>query len=333
MHSPNTDPPADGVPAGEERQALGVRKQKTARLSVLSNTALVLLKFIVGISLGSVSILSEALHSGMDLVAAVIAYISVRKSAEPPDELHAFGHGKFEDMSGFFEAVLIFAAAAVIVLESVQKILGEGPVLSTSTLYAGIAVMGLSALVNWIVSARLMKVARESDSIALESDAWHLRTDVYTSLGVFGGLILIQITGVALLDPLIALGVAAIILRAAYDLTRRSLANLMDRRLSDREEERIRAIICDHATEYANFHALRTRRSGPEQHIDLHVVMGKDVTVEQSHDLTEHLESDLKLEFPRASITIHVEPCLGDCERCPSLCTIPRRNRNPAHEE
>ncbi|HZD43639.1 MAG TPA: cation diffusion facilitator family transporter [Methanomicrobiales archaeon] len=333
MHSPNTENADKSVRNSQGSEDLCLKKQKTARLSVFSNTALVVLKVIVGIASGSVSILSEALHSGMDLVAAAIAYLSVRKSSEPPDEIHAFGHGKFESVSGFFEALLIFAAAAIIIFESVQKILTGEEGLLLSNLYIGMGVMGFSALANWIVSSRLMRVARESDSIALESDAWHLRTDVYTSLGVFTGLVLIQITGITLLDPLIALSVAAIILRAAYDLTRRSLGDLMDRRLSDAEEDRIRTIICEHASEYADFHALRTRRSGPEQHIDLHVVMRKDLTVEESHDLTEHLESDLRLEFPRASVTIHVEPCGGECDHCPSICRLSGRSRTQGREE
>jgi cation diffusion facilitator family transporter len=181
-------------------------KEKTARLSVISNTGLVLMKFAVGFAIGSVSIISEAIHSSMDLLAAIIAFFSVRKSAEPPDAGHSFGHGKFEDISGFVEAVLIFVAAILIIREAVMKLLStssENDLFNhPDLLYAGIAVMAISALANWYVSQRLMKVAAESGSIALEADAWHLRTDVYTSLGVFAGLILIRITGITIVDPL-----------------------------------------------------------------------------------------------------------------------------------
>src|SRR5512145_887512 len=169
-----------------DKASLDNLKQSTARLSVLSNTCLVLMKFVVGFAIGSVSIISEAIHSAMDLIAAVIAFFSVRKSSEPPDAAHAFGHGKFEDISGLVEALLIFVAAILIIREAVTKLLGETTEeLQPQLLILGIAVMGISALVNWYVSQRLMKVAKESESIALESDAWHLRTDVYTSLGVF----------------------------------------------------------------------------------------------------------------------------------------------------
>ncbi|MCX6699053.1 MAG: cation diffusion facilitator family transporter [Methanomicrobiales archaeon] len=311
----------------QDKNTLDRLKEKTARLSIISNAGLVLLKFVVGTAIGSVSIISEAIHSSMDLVAAVIAFIAVRKSAEPPDSEHEFGHGKFEDISGLVEALLIFIAAVLIIYESVKKLLGEAPEHFTpELLIAGIAVMGFSALVNWYVSSRLMKVAKQTDSIALESDAWHLRTDVFTSLGVFFGLILIRLTGITLFDPLVAIGVAIVIMKAAYDLTKRSLSDLMDQRLPEADEVRIKEIICEHARDYAGFHELKTRRAGPEIFIDFHLVMPKDISVELSHDFEDHLESDLRLEYPRSTITIHVEPCNEGCARCGSFCTYYEKN-------
>jgi cation diffusion facilitator family transporter len=297
-------------------------KEETARISVASNTCLVVLKLAIGIALGSVSILSEAVHSGIDLVAAVVAFLSVRKSGEPPDEYHSYGHGKFEDISGLFESILIFVAAGIIVYEALSRILLGESALETGILPVGMGVMALSAGVNWVVSTRLMGAARASGSIALESDAWHLRTDVYTSLGVLAGLLLIRLTGILIIDPLVALGVAVLILKAAYDLTRRSFGDLIDQRLPDADEERIRAIICEHYSTYADFHALRTRRSGPEQFIDLHMVVRKDLSVEEAHDLTDHLERDIRTEFPRASVTIHIEPCEEECGECQSVCAL-----------
>src|SRR5512137_549939 len=311
-----------------DKASLDKLKESTARLSVISNTGLVLMKFIVGTAIGSVSIISEAIHSSMDLIAALIAFFSVRKSAEPPDAQHAFGHGKFEDISGLIEALLIFIAAILIIREAVIKLLGEPSESFTPELLIwGIAVMGISALVNWYVSNRLFKVAKLSESIALESDAWHLRTDVYTSLGVFIGLILIRLTGIAILDPLIAIGVAIVIMKAAYDLSRRSLSDLIDHSIPPPDEKRIQEIICDHASIYAGFHDLKTRRSGPEIFIEFHLVLPGDISVLQSHDLADHLESDLKTEFPRANITIHAEPCNEGCTRCGSFCTFYDKNK------
>jgi cation diffusion facilitator family transporter len=264
----------------------------------------------------------------MDLIAALIAFFSVRKSAEPPDAQHEFGHGKFEDISGLIEALLIFIAAFLIIWEAGQKLLGESSeLLNPELLMWGIAVMGISALVNWYVSNRLFKVAKQSESIALESDAWHLRTDVYTSLGVFIGLILIRLTGITILDSFIAIGVALVILKAAYDLSRRSLSDLIDHSIPPADEKRIQEIICDHASIYAGFHDLKTRRSGPEIFIEFHLVVPGDISVLQSHDLADHLESDLKTEFPRATITIHAEPCNEGCTRCGSFCTFYDKNK------
>jgi len=317
-----------------DKASLDKLKESTARLSVLSNTGLVLMKFIVGTAIGSVSIISEAIHSSMDLIAALIAFFSVRKSAEPPDAQHEFGHGKFEDISGLIEALLIFIAAFLIIWEAVQKLLGESSeLLNPELLMWGIAVMGISALVNWYVSNRLFKVGKQSESIALESDAWHLRTDVYTSLGVFIGLILIRLTGITVLDPLIAIGVAIVILKAAYDLSRRSLSDLIDHSIPASDQKRIQEIICDHASVYAGFHDLKTRRSGPEIFIEFHLVVPGDVTVLQVHDLSDHIESDLKTEFPRANITIHAEPCNEGCTRCGSFCTYYDKNKKCGTQE
>src|SRR5512137_276495 len=152
-----------------DKASLDKLKESTARLSVISNTGLVLMKFVVGTAIGSVSIISEAIHSSMDLIAALIAFFSVRKSAEPPDAQHEFGHGKFEDISGLIEALLIFIAAILIIWKSLQNLLGEpAEQFTPGLLIFGIAIMGICALVNWYVSQTLMKVARQSESIALE---------------------------------------------------------------------------------------------------------------------------------------------------------------------
>jgi cation diffusion facilitator family transporter len=314
-----------------DKEALDRLKQNTARLSVLSNTGLVLMKFVIGFTVGSVSIISEAIHSSMDLIAAVIAFFSVRKSSEPPDAAHSFGHGKFEDISGLIEAVLIFVAAILIIYEAAVKLLGHTAAeLRPEFLIYGIAVMGISALANWYVSHRLFVVAKESESIALESDAWHLRTDVYTSLGVFAGLVLIKFTGNPIFDPLVALGVAVVIMKAAYDLTKRSFSDLIDHSIPEGDEKRIKEIICQHASIYAGFHDLKTRRSGPEIFIEFHLVVPGDISVARSHDLTDHLESDLNTEYPRATITIHVEPCTeGQCNRCGDFCTFSEKHDGP----
>jgi cation diffusion facilitator family transporter len=306
-----------GIDSAKDRTEQANRiKKSTARLSVASNALLVILKLTVGIAIGSVSIISEAIHSGIDLIAALIAYISVKKSSEPPDAEHRFGHGKFEDFSGLIEASLIFVAAILIIYEAFTRLISGSGALNTGLLEAGIAVMLISAVANWVVSGRLMKAAKATESIALEADAWHLRTDVYTSLGIFIGLVLINFTGWKFLDPLFAIAVSVIIIKTAYDLTRRSISDLMDARLPEAEESRIKGILSEHYLQYASFHELRTRRSGSDRFMDLHLVVSRNLTVNDAHNLSDHLETDLNTEFPRSSITIHFEPCDEQCSRC-----------------
>lgn len=289
-----------------------------ARLSIYSNSLLLIMKLVIGFFLGSISILSEALHSGIDLLAAIIANYSVKKAGQPADNEHKFGHGKFENVSGTVEAILIFVAAIIILYESSKKILGNDG-FEFEFIGTGIAVMGISAILNFYVSARIMKVAKKAESIALEADAYHLTTDVYTSIGVFIGLILIQITKNPIFDPLLAIIVALIILKASYDLTKRSVSGIMDVKLSDREEDTIISIIHEHYSQYAEYHNLRSRMSGAERFVDLHLVVPKKQLVVDAHDFCDHLEQDIKEKIPNLSILIHIEPCRTDCDICNKL--------------
>ena len=288
-------------------------KIAVAKLSVYSNTALVVTKLVVGVMMMSVGVISEALHSGIDLVAALVARFSVKRSAEPADSDHRFGHGKYENLSGMIEGALIFVAAAVIIFEASRRLINP---LEVEFLGAGMAVMGFSAVLNLYVSRKLMAVAKRTDSLALEADALHLRTDVWTSVGVFIALVAIFLTGERLIDPIIALFVALFIIRAAYDITTRSSSGLLDVSLPDSEMKEIERIMNEHSSEYVDFHKLRARKTGSERQIDLHLTVPSDLSVKDSHDLAEHLERDIKVTLPRTTIVIHVEPCDKACEKC-----------------
>ena len=266
------------------------RKSAAARLSVVSNTILIILKLITGLITGSVSILSEAIHSLFDLIAAVIAFFSVRIADTPPDTDHPYGHGKVEGLSGLIEAALIFVAAGLIIIEAVEKIRAGAPVTFP---IAGMAVMGFSALVNIAVSRYLYRAARDTGSIALEANALHLKTDVYTSAGVAAGLLLLWITDIHILDPMIAIAVTLLILYEAWQLTKRTLAPLVDRRLSDDEIAAIRTSIAKHADTYVGFHEMRTRSSGATQYIDLHLEVPHHLTVEESHRICDAIEKEI----------------------------------------
>ncbi len=294
-------------------------KQNTAALSVVSNATLVTGKLIIGLAINSISVISEAIHSGIDLIAAVVAFFAVRESAKPPDRKHPFGHGKAESLSGAFEGLLIFVAFAIILYEAVQKIAGQGVVDKVDW---GLVVMGISAMMNIIVSRRLFKVARKTDSLALEADALHLSTDVFTSIGVFIGLLLIKFTGLHILDPLIAIGVAIVIGHAAYGIIKRALRDLMDEKLSDDEIDAIEAIMEEHRPHFIGFHDLRSRKSGNIREIDLHLVQCRYIDLANAHKVCDHLEEELRQKIPAAHVIIHVEPCENECDANRDKCRI-----------
>lgn len=293
-------------------------KRSAARLSVVSNSLLVIAKLSVGIVTGSVSILSEAVHSGIDLVAAGIAWYSVRISGQPADDDHHFGHGKIENVAGTIEAVLIFGAAFYIIWEAVHKL--RAGVMEVEKIGLGAAIMAISAIVNYFVSRHLLNVAVKTDSVALEADALHLRTDVYTSLGVFGGLIAIKLTGITLLDPLIAIAVAVMIIKAAWDLTRSAFFHILDIKLPDDEEKLIHDVMANYNGRYIEYHKLRTRKSGHIRHIDMHLVVPRHMTVEDGHTLSHQIMADIEKCLPNCWILIHIEPCPGACPQCAAEC-------------
>lgn len=296
-------------------------KTKVASLSVVSNSFLTVTKVIVGLATGSVSILSEGIHSGIDLLASLIALFAVKQSAKPADSRHTYGHGKIENVSGTIEAVLIFVAAIMIIIESFKKAMeimyGEAGHISDLGLTLGLIVMGSSAIINTFVSSRLMKVAKRTDSVALEADAMHLRVDVVTSMGVFVGLLLMKFTGWSILDPIIAFGVALMILKAAIDLTKKAFSPLVDVSLPDEERDIIAKVLLVYADEFVEFHKLRTRKAGPERHIDLHLVVPKYTPVLDVHELCDKIELEISEKLHLTFVLIHAEPCSTRDVKCP----------------
>ena len=270
---------------------------------MISNISLVAGKTVVGLITGSVGILAEAIHSAVDLIAALIAYLAVRVSDAPPDEAHAFGHGKYENISGTVEALLIIAAAIYIGYEAILRILHKAPV---EQLGYGILIMFISALANWIVSAKLFKVAEETDSIALETDGHHLRLDVYTSAGVMVGLLAVYLTDIVLIDRLLGLAVALWIGWIGWQLSVKAVGPLLDLQLPLPEVGRIISII-DADERVRGYHKLRTRKSGAHRHVDVHLLVPKEMTLVDAHDLAEEIEDKIRAEFNNVTVLTHVE--------------------------
>ena len=295
-------------------------KVGVAKLSILSNSILIALKLGAGIFTGSISVVAEAIHSLLDMAASVITFFSVRVAGHPADQEHPFGHGKAESVSGFVEAGLLFVAAGLIMYWAVARLI-EGKELRETSV--GIVVMLVSVVVNIVVSRRLLKVARATDSIALEADAANFYIDVYTSLGVLVGLVVVQLTGLTMFDSIAAIAVALLIVKAVWDITRKALAGLMDVKLPAEEEALIRAAIEEHGREVVGFHELRTRKVGSQRDIDLHLVMVQNASLEEAHQMCDHLEQDICSKLRDVTINIHVEPCgTTECAECAAVCSL-----------
>jgi cation diffusion facilitator family transporter len=308
-------------------------KFKAALLSVILNGLLIVAKITVGFLMGSVSVMSEAIHSGIDLLAAVITLFSVKTSDIPADEAHPFGHGKVENISGAIEAILIFVAAGWIIYEAIGKLLKPQPI---ELLGFGVGVMLFSTILNIIVSRMLFKVGKQTESVALQADAWHLRTDVYTSLGVMAGLAVILVgrrilphADINWIDPVIACGVAILIIKAAYDLTLQSSRDLIDTKLPAEEEAWIRQLVLEYHGPIRGFHKLRTRRSGHFRFIDFHIKVKPDMSVSAADLMADDLSAKIKEHFPNANVTIKPETCNSECaSHCIAGCFLSEQQRH-----
>ena len=281
-------------------------KSRAAALSIASNATLIALKLAAGAITGSIAIVTEAVHSLIDLVASVIAYFSVRKADEPADAEHPYGHEKVENLAAAIEGMLILVGAGVIVYEATRQLVRGAEV---DRLGVGIAVMAFSIFANLGVSSVLSRQAKAHDSQALEGDAAHLRTDAMTSAGVLFGLALVQITGDAAFDPITALIVAVAIVWAGFRLLRRSSAVLVDETLPEAELDRIETAIATARTpEVAGYHKLRARRAGSRRHVDFHVQYRSGTSLERAHELAHQMRASIEAEIPQAEVLIHAEP-------------------------
>ncbi len=281
-------------------------KTRAAGLSIASNAILIALKLAAGAITGSIAILTEAAHSAIDLLASIVAFLSVRKADEPADEDHPYGHAKVENLAAAIEGMLILVVACVIVYESVRRLVDQAEV---NSLGVGIGVIAFSALANLGVSSYLYRQARLTESPALEGDAAHLRTDAATSAGVLVALVLVEITDVTWIDPATALVVAVAIVVAGVKILSRSSRVLVDEALPQGELDAVRSAIERHgAPEVAGFHKLRARRAGSRRYIDLHVQFREQTTLRRAHELAHELQRDIRASLRGADVLIHLEP-------------------------
>ena len=298
-------------------------KESAAKLSIVSVGLLIILQVIASIITGSISIRADAVHSALDMMAAVITFIGIRISGKPADEQHPFGHGKAENISSTVVAGLIFAAAGAIIYTAVNRLIVGAPLESIGI---GIYVTAAAVIVDFLISWYLLKVSRKTGSLALEAQAGHVFSDALSSVAVLVGLVMVRLTGLNILDPIAALIVALLILRVGYKTLRKSFGGLVDTRLPRAEEAEIQSGIIEHYSEVVSFHKLRTRKAGSQRYIDLHLVMPKNASVDKAHRMCDHLEQDIESRLHHTSVTIHVEPCSIECDQCQVDCTLRKRS-------
>ncbi len=291
---------------------INLQKKYAAGISIFSNAAIIILKLIAGFMSGSISIISEAIHSLSDMFASLLTYFSVTMAAEPADKDHPFGHARYEDMSGFIEGLLIIFAAVFIIVEAGKKLFFASgnefePIL-------GIYVMLFAVLANLFVSAYLFKVAKKAESIALLADAEHLRTDVYSSFGVLLGLVLIKITGIQVLDPVIAFLVAVLILKTGLSITKTAWNNLLDCSLPDQDVRLIEKVLSEFKTRgVLNYKNIKSRRVGVHKMIEMTLIFPSQMILLDCHNLCDEVEERLGNKLGNTVVVIHAEP---DCEKC-----------------
>jgi cation diffusion facilitator family transporter len=281
-------------------------KTRTAAVSIISNSGLILLKVVAGTITGSVAILTEAVHSSIDLVASIVAFFSIRKAGEPADETHRYGHEKVENLAAAIEGILILVGSAAIAFEAIRRLLGHGHL---HTVGLGIGVVAFSIVVNVVVSRLIARNARLTDSAALEGDAAHLRTDALTSAAVLAGLALVKLTGAQWLDPAVALAVAAAIVITGVRLLTRSSRVLVDEALPPEEVAAIRSAVEEFGPRgVVGYHELRTRRAGSRRYVDLHVQFRGGTSLEDAHRVAHELQDLIASRLVGADVLIHLEP-------------------------
>ncbi|MCC6609798.1 MAG: cation transporter [Burkholderiales bacterium] len=279
--------------------------QRFAWLSIAAAVATILLKGAAWWITGSVGLLSDAMESFVNLAGAIVTLAMLLLAARPPDEEHAYGYSKAEYFASGFEGSLILVAAVAIGIAALERLITPQPL---QTVGLGVAISAVAALLNLGVALVLLRAGRRYDSIALEADARHLLTDVWTSAGVILAVLLVAATGWQRLDPLVALAVAANILWSGGGLMRRSFLGLMDRALPAGDRRAIEAVLERHCTEGVHYHALRTRQAAGRSFVSVHVLVPGEWSVQRGHDLLERIEADVRAAVPNATVFTHLEP-------------------------
>lgn len=287
-------------------EAEATAKTSVARLSILAASFLVAIKLATGYITGSISVWASLLDSTMDIFASVINYFAVRAASRPADEDHTYGHGKAESLAGLFQSIVIAASGIFLIYESIRRIIYPN---RTDSEWIGIMTMLVAVFVSIALVARLRRVARETESPALQADATHYVTDIFTNTGALLALVIVGLTPWQIADPVISIAIAFYILWSAVSVGHESIDVLMDRRLPLDVDERIATVVSHYKDQgVLGFHDLRTRRSGSQKFIDLHLEVERHMSLQDAHDTTVRVLREIEAEIPRARVHIHTDP-------------------------
>jgi cation diffusion facilitator family transporter len=293
-------------------------KIAAARLSIITALSLAVLKLLTGFFTGSLAVLTSAIDSLLDILMSGINLMAIRHAEQPADEHHAYGHGKFETLATIFQSIIIAGSGTWIIYEAIQRMIVASPIKQTGI---GIAVMSISTVASFMISRHLRRVAKETDSSALEADSLHFSMDVYTNLALLAGLILISLFDLPWLDPVMSILVAIYILIESLRLLRQGMRDILDEQLPESIRTEIETLIKDHKHELFGYHNLRTRRAGSQKLIDFHLTVCKHLSVEEAHNITDYIEKKISEQIIGTDVTIHVEPCRQ--HNCPGRESCP----------
>lgn len=287
-------------------------KIRAAAFSISGAFCLAVIKLFVALTSGSMAVMASAVDSLLDILMSGVNFMAIRQAEQPPDECHPFGHGKYETLATFFQALVICGSGGWIIYEaSIRLTRGEG----LENVDQGIGILAFSAIVSWFIASYLRKVAKQTDSSALEADSLHFRMDIYSNLGLMTGLLLIRWLEISWLDSALSILVASYILHEALQLIKRSMMDMLDQELPMEIQQQIHEIITTHEAPLSGYHGLRTRRAGSLKIMDFHLEVCKEMTVKDAHQIADGLEKKIEKSIPGADVIIHIEPC--ENENCP----------------
>jgi len=291
-----------------------LKKIRAARLSVTTAALLAIIKLTIGIFTGSMAVLASAVDSILDILMSSINLFAIKKAEEPADECHPFGHGKYETVATLVQAFVIAISGSWIIFEAVRRLL-QGSALQR--VEGGIVVLIFSTLISFALSRYLRKVARETDSSALEADALHFSMDVFTNLALAGGLVILKLTGFTNIDPILSILVGAYIIIEAFKLVRHGMRDVLDAELPPSVLNDVTRLLNNSRENLVEYRNLRTRRAGSQKFMNLDLIVCRHMSIEEAHDIADKLEEKIKNDIPGSDVTIHLEPCLSD--ECPGM--------------